>query len=285
VTDRISVWPVWQVSARAQRKTRLVPASTAHPARMVPELARRLVLAYSEAGDIVCDPMCGIGTTLVEAVHLGRRGAGIEYEPRWAGIARQNIHHARRQGASGEASVITGDARTATRHLRDMIGQVALVITSPPYGRTLHGRVSIRAGEVTKFDNRYSNDRGNLGLATTRRLLAGFEAILGECRQLLRPGGIVAVSTRPWRFDGRLIDLPGAVEAAGERVGLTRHERLAALLCGIRDDQLVPHQSFFALENVRRAHSRGVPTRLIAHEDVIVLRAPVTGAGVSRGPR
>jgi DNA modification methylase len=30
---------------------------------------------------VVLDPMCGIGTTLVEAVHLGRHAIGVEYEP------------------------------------------------------------------------------------------------------------------------------------------------------------------------------------------------------------
>jgi modification methylase len=33
-------------------------------------------------GDLVADPMCGIGATLVEAIHLGRDAIGVEYEPR-----------------------------------------------------------------------------------------------------------------------------------------------------------------------------------------------------------
>jgi hypothetical protein len=37
--------------------------------------------------------MCGIGTTLVEALHQDRRAIGVEYETRWAEIARTNIHH------------------------------------------------------------------------------------------------------------------------------------------------------------------------------------------------
>src|SRR5258708_36800617 len=102
--DHVSVWPVWQVSARAQRKGRFVPSSTAHPARMVPELARRLVAAYSQPGDLVLDPMCGIGTTLVEAVHADRKGLGIEYEGRWARLAQPHIDLARTDGATGLAS-------------------------------------------------------------------------------------------------------------------------------------------------------------------------------------
>jgi 23S rRNA G2445 N2-methylase RlmL len=31
--------------------------------------------------------MCGIGTTLVEAVYLGRDGLGVEFGEQWARIA------------------------------------------------------------------------------------------------------------------------------------------------------------------------------------------------------
>lgn len=55
------------------------PAYTrSHPARMFPALARDLVLAYSEVGDIVLDPFSGIGTTLVEAYKAGRFYLGME---------------------------------------------------------------------------------------------------------------------------------------------------------------------------------------------------------------
>ena len=77
-----SVWPVAQQTARTQRRGRYLPASTAHPGKMLPELARQAIRAYSNVGELVLDPMCGIGTTLVEAVHLGRRAIGVELEPR-----------------------------------------------------------------------------------------------------------------------------------------------------------------------------------------------------------
>src|ERR1039458_2908128 len=107
----LSVWPTAQRTSRAQRAGRYLTLSTAHPAKMLPAIAARAIAAYSEPGDLVLDPMCGIGTTLVEAVHQGRDGIGVEYEARWANVARGNVELARSQGASGSAEVVQGDAR------------------------------------------------------------------------------------------------------------------------------------------------------------------------------
>ena len=114
---------------------------------MLPAIARQAIRAYSQPGGLVLDPMCGIGTILVEAIHLGRDAIGVELEPRWADLATANTGHARRHGATGTAIVVTGDARQLP-HLLDpaLAGRVALVLTSPPYGRSLHGQVAARPG-------------------------------------------------------------------------------------------------------------------------------------------
>ncbi|WP_327352248.1 TRM11 family SAM-dependent methyltransferase [Streptomyces sp. NBC_01304] len=54
---------------------------------MLPALADHAIRTYTRPGDLVLDPMCGIGTTLVEALHLDRNAIGVEYEPKWARLA------------------------------------------------------------------------------------------------------------------------------------------------------------------------------------------------------
>jgi modification methylase len=273
----LSVWPTAQQPAAGQRAGRYLPASTAHPAKMLPAIARTAIERYSQPGELVVDPMCGIGTTLIEAAHLGRDALGVEREPRWADLARKNLAHAKGQGAAGTGTVITGDARSLLDLLDPSVrGQVALVVTSPPYGRSVHGQVDARLGGVVKYDNRYSDrpDPGDLACASDQALLAAMAQILGACRAVLRPGGLVALTARPWRHRGLLVDFPSALLRAGERAGLVVFERNVALLVGLQGDRLVGRPSFFQLDRVRKARAQGVPLRVIAHEDVLVFRLP-----------
>jgi len=64
---------------------------TDHPTQKPEELVRRLVLASSGAGDLVVDPFCGSGTTLVVAERLGRRWLGGDADPAYVGMARRRL--------------------------------------------------------------------------------------------------------------------------------------------------------------------------------------------------
>jgi SAM-dependent methyltransferase len=280
----ISIWPTAQTSPARQRSGRYLPVSGTHPAKMTPAIAARAIGTYTDPGDLVVDPMCGIGTTLVEAVHAGRDAIGVEYEPRWAGLAQANLAHARAQGAAGSGEVACGDAR----HLAGLVdpavrGLVALVLTSPPYGASLHGQVRTRpGGGVHKSHYRYSTDPANLAHQPTASLLDGLARILAEAATLLRPGGIVALTVRPFWAAGALVDLPGEIGRLATRAGLVLFERNVALLAGLRADRLVPRPSFFALDQARRARRRGVPRLVVAHEDLVVMRKPAEVADPRR---
>jgi SAM-dependent methyltransferase len=276
---------------------------------MLPRIAAHAISTYTRPGDLVLDPMCGIGTTLVEAIHLGRHAIGVEYEPRWAGLARLNAASATHEGGTGTGTVHRGDARQLTDLIPSEVhGRVDLVVTSPPYGNSVHGQVrSTRdSGErgVAKKNDRYSHDPSNLAHVSTDRLLEAFTEILTQCRRVLRPGGTVVVTTRPWRERGELIDLPSAVLAAGQAAGLTPTERCVALLAGVRDSRLIARPSFFQMKYVRDARRQGVPLVVVQHEDVLVFTRPgqhaarpapvdcspcrsacASGTAATRGPR
>ncbi len=277
-----SVCLTGQTPSRDQRRGRYTPESINHPGKMLPAIARHLIAAYTQPGDIVLDPMAGIATTIVEAMHLGRHGIGVEYETRWTHLAGDNIRLAEAQGATGTGEIVRGDAR----HLPALIpsrvrGRVALLITSPPYGPSTHGHArtpGARTGKVRKLHHRYGDDGTNLAYQDHDELAAGFTTILTACAALLRPGGHVAITARPYRHHGELIDIPGMVIAAGTNAGLHLQDRCVALIAGVRNGHLIPRASFFQLQNLRRGLADGDPQWLVAHEDVALFAAPGTSA-------
>jgi len=52
-----------------------------YPAMFIPQVARRLLLAYSQKDDTICDIFCGSGTALIESRLLGRNSYGIDLNP------------------------------------------------------------------------------------------------------------------------------------------------------------------------------------------------------------
>jgi hypothetical protein len=286
---RGSIFVTGQQSSRAQRHGRCTPESIEHPGKMLPAIARYLIRTYTNVGDPVGDPMAGIGTTVVEAMHLGRHGIGVEYEPRWAALGADNIRLATAQGAAGTGVVYTGDSR----HLPALIpaelhGRIALVITSPPYGPSTHGRAVTPGrgqGKVHKIYHRYGTDTTNLAYRDHDELATGFGQILAGCVAILRPGGVVAVTARPYRHEGELVDIPGMVAAAGIHAGLRLVEECPALIAGIRDGRVVQRASMFQRKNIHDANEAGDPQWLQQHEELIIFRASSTVRQPSEGAR
>jgi DNA modification methylase len=266
------------MSAQYQRAGRYLPDSSAHPGKMLPELARRLVAEYCPPGGLVADPMCGIGTTLVEAAALGRHAVGVELEPRWAKLARANLAHALPAEQATLAAVHVGDARRLPDLLGNLAGRVDLVVTSPPYAcdAGVIDKPGWRAGQplCPRDTLNYSRDPDNLGHAHGQAWRSGIAEVLAGCAWLLRPGGLVVTVTKNTRRSGRLNDLAAATIELAERAGFGYLQHIIALHAAIRDGQLAARPSFWQLTQTRKARARGQPCHLVVHEDVLVFTVP-----------
>jgi len=300
---QVNVWLVGQQASPSQRRHRYVPESFAHPAKMLPELARKVIQTYSKDGDLVVDPMSGIGTTGVEAVWLGRRYVGIEVEVGFAQLQERNLELAVAQGASaGRSRVIRGDAR-----LDHDVRGVDLVAFSPPYQDAIHsqgnelGRIErkIKSGTaspelIRRFGNwqegnekaqagmrpaGYSVDARNLGHFKGDRYRESMRMVYSRAYESLRPGGYLAVVTKDQRDrkTGELTNVYVDTVSLCRSLGFLLHQHVVAILCRIDQDtrSITPRTSHWQRIAVQKSSEKGKVILLDQFEDVAVFRKPV----------
>lgn len=70
------------------------PGHLDHPCPFPEEIPFRLIMLYSNPGDVVLDPFVGSGQTLKVAHYLGRKYVGYEIEPKYVEYARKRIDEA-----------------------------------------------------------------------------------------------------------------------------------------------------------------------------------------------
>ena len=62
-----------------------------HPTQKPLSVLTPLIRSFSRPGDVVLDPLCGCGSTLLAAKLQGRRSIGIELDPAYCDIARDRL--------------------------------------------------------------------------------------------------------------------------------------------------------------------------------------------------
>ena len=72
-------WAVWEIATVNKR-------TGDHPAEFPVELPARCIKMHSRPGDIILEPFCGAGTTLIAAEQLGRKCYGVELDPHYCDI-------------------------------------------------------------------------------------------------------------------------------------------------------------------------------------------------------
>ncbi|MCY4152422.1 MAG: DNA methyltransferase [Aestuariivita sp.] len=63
-----------------------------YPAKMIPQVASRLINIYGNSGGVIFDPYCGSGTTLLEAMLAGMNAIGTDLNPLARLISRVKTH-------------------------------------------------------------------------------------------------------------------------------------------------------------------------------------------------
>lgn len=88
------VWTIPSISQTAKERT-------GYPTQKPLALLERVVAMASREGDVVLDPFCGSGTTLVAARRLGRRFLGIDIGEEAVRVAARRLEALDQQGVQG----------------------------------------------------------------------------------------------------------------------------------------------------------------------------------------
>lgn len=163
-----------------------------YPARFAPLFAREAIKAFTKPGDFILDPFCGSGTTLVEALSLGRRAAGMDVSSLAAFLARTkttpiSVHDKRAIGdwlaalesGNPRANLDSYDAVDAEYYLRNL----------PDEARAFFFWITERLGDLPKlrqqkFVRLVLLGTGQWGLDCKNRVPTASEFKAEFCRRL-----------------------------------------------------------------------------------------------------
>lgn len=149
-----------------------------------PALVRHLIHTHSRPGDTVLDCFLGGGTTVYEALMMGRQAVGVDCNERYVEEVRSRL-------LSGvRPSLYTADARSLPSLLEPE--SIDLVITQPPYGNT------------HPFSSHLSDDLSRLA---SREFLLAIEEVADSLWQVLKPGGLCALQIGDIKDRGRMMPL------------------------------------------------------------------------------
>lgn len=123
--NRTNVWDYpGQNTFHRHRSTELAAHPTVKPVALVADALRDV----SDRGDIVLDPFCGSGTTILAAERTRRRARGIELDPAYVDVALRRYQEATDQSArlaaTGQSFAEVASTRAAEQSANDERGEV-----------------------------------------------------------------------------------------------------------------------------------------------------------------
>jgi SAM-dependent methyltransferase len=206
------------------RRKYFVQESVEHQAKLEIQTFKWLVEHYTTPGDVILDPMSGIGTVHFAAT-MGRHTIAIEISDRFFDLQQMNIQRMQETlGMSGCSIVYHGDCRRflpiGNNFAPSFVYQpnvapgeqsplglkleqqnylVDAVIFSPPYGDLWKTTKKTAFHEEKHLNIGYSDDAGNVGNITVYPLyLAAMTEIYRLCWASLKPGGVLVTVTKDY---------------------------------------------------------------------------------------
>jgi len=219
-----------------------------------PQIARNIILRYSQPGDTVLDQMAGGGTTLVECKLTGRNGIGVDVNRDAVMLAMDNLNFSgtlEEPLPETDIRLYHGDARNLDL-IRD--GTIDLIATHPPYAN------------IIKYTSR-DNGSANGDLSKVRDIaafVAQMRLVAGECYRVLKPDHYCAILVGDTRRSKHYTTIAFRVMQAFLEAGF------------ILKEDIIKAQWNTQTEGLWANLSRNKNFLLIMHEHLFVFRKPAT---------
>jgi DNA modification methylase len=259
---------VWDFGPVPWQKARWYYANNNHPAKFTPSIIRAILQIYGKKPTL--DPMCGVGTTNVEASLLGIKNWGMDYEQKYVNRAKANIKALGEKFPNkklGKSTIIKGDAR----HLPFNKNKFGIIAFSPPYFNAISHRPRIKAKwykskRLMKTHQGYSAYKNNIGNSKDYQgYLKDMLQVYSECFRVLKPGRFCVVIVKDLRRKRLIVPL-----------GCDTVKLLSKAGFGIFDIIInnMYFLSFWMLHHAIADQQKHIPTALKTHEYVIVAKKP-----------
>jgi len=226
-----------------------------------PQIARALILLYTQVGDLVLDPMAGSGTTCIEAVLLGRNCIAVDINYNAVMLTHHRLYHLikylRETGRRADSwyKVYLGDARDLDALESE---SVDLIATHPPYFNI------IKYGDYERVEGDLSRSR-NL-----EEYLGWMRNITREFYRVLKPGGHVGILVGDTRIRKHYVPISHYVLDLLLESGFILREEVVK----------IQHKMKTTREFWSKMHGRDF--LLIYHEKLYVLRKPLPSEDVRK---
>ena len=269
-----------------KRYSYFVRESNEHQAKMELRTYKWAVTEYTEPGDLILDPMSGVGTVHF-ANFMGRESVAVEIVPRFAELQEENRNHMEEIWKLGDFyredmgswdhiplvpsahQVKVGDCRRLLP-LADRLADAC--IFSPPYGGLWAFNAKSRDAKVMEEKNYrvgYDDNVANVGnLANYTAYLVAMKAIYEKCFESLKPGAPLVTVVKDYIQAGR------RVPCSRDNLRLCMEAGFLPEAWHFRDASQQNNPFSAGNRKKRIAAGKHKPELDILNEDVIVVRKP-----------
>jgi len=217
-----------------------------------PQIARNVILNYSEEGETVLDPMVGAGTTLIECKLLHRNCIGIDINPKSVQLSVNAILF--KHETESEQTVYEGDVRTLNNIENNSID---LICTHPPYMNL----VKYSKGKIKE-------DLSNI--SSPKKFCNEFEPGIKEMYRVLKPNRFCAILIGDTRKGQHFVPLSYFVLQKFLQIGFVLKE------------DIIKAQHNCSYSRKWNASAKKLKFYLIMHEHLFIFRKPKENEDLSR---